>query len=74
MVSVGEGHQEGVAEMMYDELTTASIPVSHEPLGGGAGRRAGSEVEPKKDGVRKSFLLDSFLFLSVLLLQLICNK
>lgn len=68
---VGEGHQEeGVEEMMCDELTTTSIPHPHAPLGGEQVEELGVKLSSRMEwGI---FFLD--LFLSVLLLQLICNK
>lgn len=61
---VGEGHQEeGMAEMMCDELTTTSIPHPHVPLGGEQVQELGMKLSPRRMEWGKFFY--RFLFISV---------
>lgn len=58
---VGEGHQEGVAEMMCDELTTTYIPHPH-ALGGEQVEELGAKLSPRRMEWGKVF--SRFIFIS----------
>lgn len=56
------------------DVTTTSIPHPHTPLYGKQEEELGVKLSPRRMEWGKAFFLDLFLFLSVLLSQLVCNK